>query len=80
MAPQWLLPCGAYTPCMRVVVHDLKPGRLADEHLAAAIVCCCCCYCPLVFCLQDAQLATFMNTAHRQIKSLEDTVKELQKF
>ncbi|WIA32465.1 hypothetical protein OEZ86_003285 [Tetradesmus obliquus] len=30
--------------------------------------------------MKDAQLATFMTTAHRQIKSLEDTVKELQKF
>jgi hypothetical protein len=34
----------------------------------------------LLLLLQDAQLATFMTTAHRQIKSLEDTVKELQKF
>eukprot|EP00882_Tetradesmus_deserticola_P025145 GHRQ01027604.1.p1 GENE.GHRQ01027604.1~~GHRQ01027604.1.p1 ORF type:complete len:191 (+),score=56.59 GHRQ01027604.1:411-983(+) len=30
--------------------------------------------------MKDGQLATFMTTAHRQIKSLEDTVKELQKF
>lgn len=32
------------------------------------------------FDLQDGQLATFMSTAHRQIKSLEDSVKELQKM
>jgi len=30
--------------------------------------------------IQDAQLATFMNTARRQIKDLEDNVKELQKL
>jgi hypothetical protein len=30
--------------------------------------------------LQDGQLAVFMNTAHRQIRGLEDTVKELQKM
>lgn len=46
------------------------------------------CYCCLVTAaaaaasvyLQDAQLATFMTTAHRQIRSLEDNVKELQKM
>eukprot|EP00878_Enallax_costatus_P014728 GHUV01015411.1.p1 GENE.GHUV01015411.1~~GHUV01015411.1.p1 ORF type:complete len:198 (+),score=46.63 GHUV01015411.1:436-1029(+) len=30
--------------------------------------------------MKDAQLATFMTTAHRQIRSLEDNVKELQKM
>lgn len=29
---------------------------------------------------QDGQLAVFMGTAHRQIKGLEETVKELQKM
>lgn len=30
--------------------------------------------------MKDAQLAVFMNTAHRQIADLEATVKELQKM
>lgn len=39
--------------------------------------------CTVLYCcmsLQDGQLAVFMNTAHRQIRGLEDTVKELQKM
>jgi hypothetical protein len=64
-----------------VVVCGKETYTIASHLLAQQSLLCCCVVVPtaLLF-IQDAQLATFMNTARRQIKDLEDNVKELQKL